>query len=131
MANCRDNNYILFIIASIFVGSTSIPAIPATIINTVECSHPVEADASVGLLYIGANSCNIVFTFIGQVILGLNPPSHTFFSTAPFFPYGIFVIICVILFLLPVLSFKGEYLRLKEDTEVTESIRSSLLENNA
>jgi hypothetical protein len=44
------------------------PAVPATIVSTVECSYPVPQDASVGFLYIGANVAAIPMTFIGKYL---------------------------------------------------------------
>jgi hypothetical protein len=55
------------------------PAVPATIVSTVECSYPVPQDASVGFLYIGANVAAIPMTFIGKY-LDCSAPAGTVFA---------------------------------------------------
>lgn len=74
---------------------------------SVEVSYPIPADAAVGLLYMFANTAAIALTFIGQVLLA-EPQS----APAPFFPFGIWIIVLFGFSLLPIFLFKGEYQRM-------------------
>ncbi len=85
--------------------------VPATIVTSVECSYPAPEDASVGLLYMVANTTAIAMTFIGQVLLSLNS-----LGPAPLFPYGIWAIGFMTLAAIPVLLFKGKYFRMEQDS---------------
>jgi MFS family permease len=112
LSNCRSNNFPLFIASGALMGFFTLPTIPSTIVSTVECSYPVPEDASVGFLYIGANLMAIVMTFVGQVLLGMSSGGNP----APLFPYGYWVISTLLLVLLPITLFQGQYFRLEEDT---------------
>ena len=100
-----------FIASGALLGFFTLPTIPSTIVSTVECSYPVPEDASVGFLYIGANLMAIVMTFVGQVLLGMNSS-----DPAPLFPYGYWVMSSLLLILVPITLFQGQYFRLEEDT---------------
>lgn len=84
--------------------------VPSTIVSVVECSYPTPEDASVGFLYIGANIMAIVMTFTGQILLTLPSP-----LPAPFFPFGIWMSAFLLVILVPILTFSGQYLRLVQD----------------
>lgn len=112
LSNCREGNFGLFIASGALLGFFTLPTIPATIVSTVECSYPVPEDASVGFLYIGANLMAIVMTFVGQVLLGMGAGD----SPAPLFPYGYWVMATLLLILVPITLFQGQYFRLEEDT---------------
>ena len=56
----------------------------------------------------------IGFTFVGQVLLSMDPDSRLL-STAPFFPYGIWVSLLLFIATIPILTFKGKHLRLLQD----------------
>eukprot|EP01034_Spumella_vulgaris_P030814 gene30814-38088_t len=79
----------------------------------VECAYPIPEEACVGIMIIGMNLWGICITFIGQVLLGL-PSSH---HSAPFFPFGYFLMSMAAIAVVPVLTFKGRYLRLEMDTQ--------------
>lgn len=112
LSNCREGSFGLFIASGALLGFFTLPTIPATIVSTVECSYPVPEDASVGFLYIGANVMAIAMTFIGQVLLGMGSGP----DPAPFFAYGYWVMSTLLLILVPVTMFQGQYFRLEEDT---------------
>lgn len=80
-------------------------------IVSVEVSYPIPADAAVGLLYMFANTAAIAMTFIGQVLL-----SDSSSAPAPFFPYGLFIIIIFGFSLLPIVFFKGTFQRMMRET---------------
>jgi hypothetical protein len=69
VSNCRSNNFPLLVSSAGLLGLTLLPVIPATIVNAVEYSYPIEEDLSVGSLYVFANTAAIACTFIGQVSL--------------------------------------------------------------
>lgn len=68
-------------------------------------------DASVGVMYVGANLTAILATFVGQVLLGLEKGD----VPAPFFPYGYWIICSMLICVVPILLFNGQYLRLEQD----------------
>jgi len=109
-SNCRAHNYALLLSSSAILGFTLLPVIPSTIVNSVECIYPLSEDIALGLLYICANTLAIAMTFIGQVLLTIDS-----FGPAPLFPYGIWVIATMTAGVLPVLTYKGQYLRLEQD----------------
>ena len=102
---------IVFTPGCLFYHSAIFDTVPSTIVSTVECSYPIPEDASVGFLYIGANTLAIPMTFLGQVLLATDSS-----QPAPFYPYGIWVICALALAMVPVSTFKGQYFRLQEDT---------------
>jgi hypothetical protein len=133
-ANCRENNFPLFILGGALLGGATLPTsklsssffllhlnlivaffilVPSTIVSSVECSYPVPEDASVGLLYMCANLTAIVMTFVGQVFLSMDSP-----APAPFFPYGIWVMTFLVLAFIPIIIFRGSNKRLEQDTQV-------------
>lgn len=85
--------------------------------NSVECAYPVAEDLAVGLLYVGANTFAIPTTFIGQILLAA-PDSLAF----PFYPYLLWSVGAMVLGLVPVLLFNGQYLRLDEDTKLPPDV---------
>ncbi|KAJ1401304.1 major facilitator superfamily domain-containing protein [Ochromonadaceae sp. CCMP2298] len=111
MVNCRGNNFTLFLVTAAFLGFATLPTVPSTIVSAVECSYPIPEDASVGFLYIGANTAAIPMTFIGQILLTTSSP-----NPAPFFPFGIWVMVLLFAAVLPVSLFQGKYFRLEQDS---------------
>eukprot|EP01038_Epipyxis_sp_PR26KG_P009234 gene9234-12448_t len=111
LINCRPNNFALFIFGAVLVGITSIPSIPATIVSAVECAYPVPEETTIGVLYISANILSVICTFIGQGLLAI----HGNYSN-PFFPFGIWVFLYLLLGLVPIYIFKGKYHRFEKDS---------------
>jgi len=56
----------------------------------------------------------IVMTFGGQVLLTYSDGG----SPAPFFPFGYWVMSTLLLILVPITLFQGQYFRLEEDSAV-------------
>ncbi|RYH28512.1 MFS transporter [archaeon] len=112
-ANCRGNNTALFVFSAAVLGGCTLPTIPSTIVSAVECSYPIAEDTSLGLLYMSANVTAILLTLMGQLLLSLNT-----LGPAPLFPYAIFVGLLLLLATVPVLTFKGSYFRLQQDTKM-------------
>lgn len=110
LSNCRENNSTLFIISAAILGLFTLPIIPSTIVSAVECSYPISEDVSLGLLYMSANVIAIAMTFLGQTLLSADS-----LGPAPLYPYAIFIMILFGLSYLPIISFKGESLRLNQD----------------
>lgn len=111
--SCRFQRYPLFITSAAFLGFTLLPIIPSTIVNSVECAHPVSEDLTVGLLYSGANTLAVGMTFIGQILLEL-PADST--GPSPLYPWAIWSVSLMLLGLLAILGYSGKYLRLEQDT---------------
>eukprot|EP01038_Epipyxis_sp_PR26KG_P009236 gene9236-12450_t len=113
MANCHPNNFPLFIFGAALLGLVTLPSIPSTIVASVECAYPVPEDAAVGFLYVGANTMAIAMTFIGQVLLAMDSDFK-----APFFPYGIWITCTLFVSVITIITFKGKYLRLEQDSHI-------------
>ena len=109
LSNCRDGNATGLIISGGFLGFAILPIVPSSIVNSVETVYPLSGDLAVGMLYSSANILAVPFTFIGQVLLSFHGGS------APFFAYGIWLMVTMIMGWLPVMFFKGTYSRLRED----------------
>ncbi len=113
LSNCRDGAYTLFLQSGGLYGFLVIPTFPATIVCAVECSYPVPEEAAAGMLFVGMSLMSIVTTFVGQVLLQM----HSDGNSAPLFPFGYFIMALMFLAAVPVLTFRGEYLRLNLDSK--------------
>ena len=116
MTNCRENNFPLFIFSAALLGFTVLPVIPATIVNTVETTYPVPEDLAMGVLYVAANTLAIPLTFLGQMLL-LMDPNSTYYV---FFPYAIFSIGTLLVGCCAIVLFKGQYHRLEQDMPINK-----------
>jgi len=113
---CEHNgNYAYLATASALLGASLLPIAPCAIVNSVECVYPLSGDIAVGLLYCGANVLAIPYTFIGEILLR----SHINGPGAPFFPYGIWVIITMTIAYLAIMFYKGNYSRLVLDKDIS------------
>ena len=110
-ANCKENNITLLLVSAGFLGASILSIVPAAMVNCAECTFPIPEEMSLGILYAGANIAAVGFTFLGQYLLTL----ESFEAGAPFFPYGVWCMISMIVGIPFVLVYRGEYLRSQHD----------------
>ena len=110
LAMIYHNNFGWLCVASAALGTFSVGLSPFAIEMCAEITYPISEDTSVGMLLVGSNYAGIFITFIVQELLNqpaLGPP--------PLLPSSIFMITMLVISVLAVYSFKGEYKRLYAD----------------
>ena len=110
LAMIYHNNFGMLCFASAMLGMFSVGLTPFAIEMCAEITYPVSEDTSVGMLLVGSNYAGIIITFVVQELL--NRPA---FGPPPLLPSSIFMIAMLVLSVLSVYSFKGEYKRLHAD----------------
>lgn len=114
--SCKSGGFTFFIASASLLGLTILPIIPATIVNSVECTYPLREDLGVGVMYVAANLAAIFLTCFGQFLLQIKSDNLSdFFQSAPFFPFSWLTTGCLGLGLLCAISYQGEYLRSIQD----------------
>ena len=93
-------------------GFALIPLLPVTFECAVECTYPVPEEASAGLLMLAGNLVGLAATYVLQTLIGMAPvydagdgvpPAHIFIAAMLAFAVSV------------VLSFNGDYKRLRLD----------------
>ncbi|CAF2070859.1 unnamed protein product [Rotaria magnacalcarata] len=103
------------------MGFFLLPLLPVSFECAVECSYPVRAELSTGLLLCAGNVLGAIFIFVHGYLIKLAPvyTSDHIFTPASIFIIGVFFISASALF-----TYKGPYLRMEAE-RVTLAISST------
>lgn len=105
-----------------FMGFFILPLLPISFECAVECTYPIRAEWSTGLLMCAGNTLGVIFSFMTQYLITLAPkyqPGHIFT------PVSIYLLCIFILSSLSLLTYRGPYLRLEAEKQA-----DSILLNN-
>jgi FLVCR family MFS transporter 7 len=111
----QPNEYYPLVVSIGLMGFFLLPLLPVTFECAVECTYPIRAEWSTGLLMCSGSVLGGVFTFILEALLRLPPVSK---SGLIFTPASIFILCCNVISTLVILTYKGPYLRLECERQV-------------
>ena len=94
-------------------GFALIPLLPVTFECAVECTYPVPEEASAGLLMLAGNLVGLAATYVLQTLIGMAP---VYGASDGVPPAHIFIAVMLTFAVAVVLSFNGEYKRLRFDS---------------
>jgi predicted MFS family arabinose efflux permease len=97
------------------MGFFLLPLLPVSFECAVECTYPIRAEWSTGLLMCAGSVLGGVFTFIFEALLELAPVSK---SGLIITSASIFILCCCVISTLVIFTFKGPYLRLESERQV-------------
>lgn len=96
-----------------FLGAVMLPLLPISIETSVEATYPVNEIYSSGILLTAGNLCGIPIVFIYTALVEGYEGSCEKFAK----PATIFVLVLVVICTLPILLYKGAYLRLEAEKQ--------------
>ena len=114
----RPNKLYPLAISISCMGFFILPLLPVSFECAVECTYPIRAEWSTGLLMCAGNTLGVIFSFITQYLITLAPkyqPGHIFT------PVAIYLLCIFILSSVSLLTYRGPYLRLEAEKQ-TKSI---------
>jgi hypothetical protein len=85
----------------------------------VECTYPIRAEWSTGLLLCVGNILGGCFVFLLGYLVTLSPVSN---SGVIMTPASIFILCCFVIAALVLLAYNGPYLRLESERSTTTTI---------
>lgn len=113
----RPDKFIPLTISIGLMGFFLLPLLPVSFECAVECTYPIRAEWSTGLLLCMGNILGGIFIFILQYLIKLSP---TYNSDQMFTPSSIFLLCLFLVSALTLFLFRGPYLRLEAE-KVEES----------
>ena len=111
----QPDEYYPLVISIGLMGFFLLPLLPVSFECAVECTYPIRAEWSTGLLMCAGSVLGGIFTFILEALLRLAPVTK---SGLIFTPASIFILCCYVISTLVILTYKGPYLRLESERQV-------------
>ena len=96
------------------MGFFLLPLLPVSFECAVECTYPIRAEWSTGLLMCTGNVLSGIFIFILEALLKLGPVSN---SGVIITPASIFILCCFVVATVLMLFYNGPYRRLEAESE--------------
>jgi hypothetical protein len=96
------------------MGFFLLPLLPVSFECAVECTYPIRAEWSTGVLMCVGNILGGIFIFIIQYLIALAQPHQ---SGHIFTPASIFMLVVFILSSVSLLTYRGPYLRLEAEKQ--------------
>lgn len=103
------------------IGLFLLPLLPLSFECAVECTYPIRAECSTGLMLCIGNILSGIFVFIHGYLIKLAP---TYKSSEAFTPASLFIVIVFFISASALFIYKGPYLRM--EAERTNTIRSTV-----
>ena len=98
------------------IGFFTLPILPVAFECAVECTYPIRAEWSTGLLLCVGNILAGCFVFLLEYLITLSPSSS---SGVTMTPASIFILCCFVIAALVLLAYYGPYLRLEAERSTT------------
>ncbi|CAF1279616.1 unnamed protein product [Adineta ricciae] len=113
----RPSQYYPLAVSIGLMGFFLLPLLPVSFECAVECTHPIRAEWSTGLLMCLGNVLGGIFIFILGYLIKLQPTykSGQILTPASIFMLCLFVVSAATLFI-----YRGPYLRLEAEKQATE-----------
>ena len=109
-------------------GFALIPLLPVTFECAVECTYPVPEEASAALIMLSGNLIGVAATYLLQELIDMAPVYH---ADAGMPPAHIFIAVMLAFAVAVMLSFNGEYKRLRLDLPLATPPLSDTLDGAA
>jgi len=109
----QPDRFYLMAISSGILGAAMLPLLPVSIENAVECTFPIPEVYSSGLLLGAGNTIGIGVTFAMTKLIEMDGGHCGSFSK----PTNVFTLVLMALAAFPILTYWGQYLRLKAEAE--------------
>ncbi len=121
----QPNKFYPLAISIGLMGFFLLPLLPVSFECAVECTYPIRAEWSTGLLVCAGNVLGGIFIFILGYLITLSPVSN---SAVTITPASIFILCCFVIAALVLLTYKGPYLRFEAERRAvtTTSIDTDL-----
>ncbi|CAF1123021.1 unnamed protein product [Adineta ricciae] len=117
----QPNQYYPLAVSIGLMGFFLLPLLPVAFECAVECTYPISAEWSTGILMCLGNLFGGVFIFVLDALLKLDP-----LSTSPliFTPASVFILCCCIISAVVLMTYQGPYLRLEGERRLAPTINT-------
>ncbi|UJR11609.1 hypothetical protein I4U23_015791 [Adineta vaga] len=116
----QPNQYYPLAVSIGLMGFFLLPLLPVAFECALECTYPISAEWSTGLLMCMGNLLGGIFIYILDALIKCNPISK---SPLIFTPTSLFILCCCVISTIVLLFYRGPYLRLEDELRVY--VRSS------